>query len=285
MKMKYLTMLLLCSSLYVANTYAEGNEGGGGNEVVADFARQAFKLTKLKLIDESDRAILTEALNKTRIITVTTLMDPNTGRPIANQTDLVAWGTEGLIQIKNIPPRRGWGSPSSKIPTWPILGNYFKRVHLIFHELYRASGIKNEFGLSPDENYQLSVGKYKLHKYYDTDITDLLNRQDESTPPPQPPVSPLRACADKIQGQMYSSDQAEMTRAVIIKLCKEESTDDIDCAFRARDHRYEHTPFSFPKAVSLCRDHRSVMDCAFGNREDYGYSDLTISQAIALCRQ
>lgn len=135
-----------------------GNEGGGGDQLIIQFVSVANSILKDSEIEEHDKEILKKALLETKIVTTKVLKNPVTGEEILNQSKILAWGSKNLIQLKL--SSEGVGNIS-----WEDIANSGQPLaHLVFHELYRASGIYNEKNECPDETFQLSIGKYRLNE-------------------------------------------------------------------------------------------------------------------------
>jgi hypothetical protein len=153
-------LALSFSSLTIAqNMSRDGNEGGGGDHLIVEFISVANTLIKDPVIDIEDQELLKKTLELTKIEVVTTLKNPVTGQEIPHQKTLVAWGSPKLIQLKlssGIPGEESW---ENLVNRNQIVAQY------VFHELYRASSLIDDNGKSPDETFQISIGKYNLDKY------------------------------------------------------------------------------------------------------------------------
>jgi hypothetical protein len=137
-----------------------GNEGGGGDQLIIDFIQTANNLLIEPEIEDVHKDVLRSALGATKIVTVLQLKNPVTGEVIPNQKTLVAWGSPNFIQLKLSSGVEGEAA-------WDLIKKKGQSIgHLVFHELYRASGIMNERGESPDDIFQLSISKYQLNRYY-----------------------------------------------------------------------------------------------------------------------
>lgn len=137
-----------------------GNEGGGGDQLIIDFIQTANNLLLENSIEDQHKDVLRSALGSTKIVTVLELKNPVTGKPIPNQKTIIAWGSPNFIQLKLSSGVKGEAA-------WDLIKKKGGPIaHLVFHELYRASGIMNERNESPDDAFQLSIGKYKLDTYF-----------------------------------------------------------------------------------------------------------------------
>ena len=121
----------------------EGSSGtrGGGSDVSAYFVtRTQAVMERLNGWDQSilDLHVLENSIQTQKILVVDRLQDPETGKPLANQNDLMAYGSRGLIQLR----ASAW---RSKI----IQGVYLD--HQVLHELLRATGIYD------DDGYKISI--------------------------------------------------------------------------------------------------------------------------------
>jgi|GEM_PF-6817009 len=143
----------------VPSTAIEGNEGGGGDQLIVEFVSMANRLIEEDLIDGPDKLILEKSLDSTRIVIVQVLKNPVTGAEIPNQSTLVAWGSPNLVQLK-VTADRSHASWDRLSEDEQSLAQY------VFHELYRASGVVDTNGNCPDETFQLSIGKYRLNEYH-----------------------------------------------------------------------------------------------------------------------
>lgn len=157
--MKNLLLSLFFTLTFAINSaYARtdgGSHGGGGDSLVADFVMLGNSLLEGYPLEEQDRSALQRALSESKIVAVPALSDPTNGTPIADQRTLIAWGSPGLVQIK---------LDDGSAESWEKLRREGKPVlHIVFHELYRAAGAEGKNGKSPDDSFQLSMGKYRLH--------------------------------------------------------------------------------------------------------------------------
>lgn len=138
----------------------DGNEGGGGDKLIVEFISIGNALIREPILDSADKDLLGKALNTTKIVTVSTLKNPVTGKAIPNQKTLVAWGSPNLIQLKLSKGIKGEAA-------WDKIDRRNTSIAMyVFHELYRASGEMNSKGESPDDRFQISIGKYSLDKYF-----------------------------------------------------------------------------------------------------------------------
>ncbi|MBA2404342.1 MAG: hypothetical protein H0V66_06190 [Bdellovibrionales bacterium] len=156
------SLLLSCIVLTLTlPLYAtEGNEGGGGDQLIVEFISIGNELIREPILDDADKDLLGKTINTTKIVTVSILKNPVTGKDIPNQKTLVAWGSPNLIQLKlssGLPGEAGWDKIDRRKES---IAQY------VFHELYRASGVMDSKGQSPDETFQISIGKYRLDKYF-----------------------------------------------------------------------------------------------------------------------
>lgn len=144
------------------------SSSGGGSTLVAGFVSLANGLLKnYPGFSAEHRRALTLGLNSATTVSTPVLVDPQTHRAIANQKPLVAWGSPGLIQLKE-----DSGDPSAQ--SWERLIKENKPVaHHIAHELFRASGILGSDGKSIDEGYQLSIGVYHLDSFVLLPLSDV----------------------------------------------------------------------------------------------------------------
>jgi hypothetical protein len=158
--MSNLLLPILFLSCLSAHARFDGSEGGGGgDQMIVEFVSLATSLIRNGGLDYEDANVIEKALSGAKIVSVDTLMDPLSKRPVPNQKTLIAWGSPGLIQLK-------LSSGGSDDISWQSLRQQGKPVsHYIFHELYRASGIVGRNGRSPDDIFQLSIGKYHLDAY------------------------------------------------------------------------------------------------------------------------
>ncbi len=148
LKMSALTLFVCLtniSAIYAAggsgSDNAGGANGGGGSDVVAGFVDRARALIA-RIENASQKQInilvLKNTLSSAKIVPVVVLKDPVTQNPIADQEDLLAYGSPGLIQLK--------------ISSWRDAFTKNSPVdHHIIHELLRASGQYN------DEGYRISI--------------------------------------------------------------------------------------------------------------------------------
>ncbi len=146
-------------SAQTLRTARSGGEGsGGGNDLVGQFvALSNFILTHYPGTTEQ-KSLLKKSLHQTKIISTSTLRSPKTGKPITNQEKLIAWGSPGLIQLKE-------NTGKLYEDSWENVVLSRRPVfHHIVHELYRASGVLSEDGRSPDDSYQISITQLMLDK-------------------------------------------------------------------------------------------------------------------------
>lgn len=149
--------LLFSAQVHAILGFEGVGHGGGGDEIVAEFVSIAHALSRDEGFDPQDREVLKTALESSKIVMRKTLINPVTKQPIPKQDSLVAWGSPGLIQIK-------LASEDRTEISWTSLRDEGLPVrHYVFHELYRASGIIGPNGRSPDDSFELSIGKYRLN--------------------------------------------------------------------------------------------------------------------------
>lgn len=157
MKNELLATVLFVFGLYCPLGLARGvDSSGGGDDLVAEFIVLSHELIG-SYGDQwpKYRDTLQKALDTVKVVSTPVLKDPKTGVAIPNQTDLVAWGSPGLIQLKeNIPGQSSWAD---------LLARNATVAQYIFHELYRASGIVGPDGRSPDDRFQISIGELHLN--------------------------------------------------------------------------------------------------------------------------
>lgn len=152
---KMIPLLLL---LPLAALARQGSEGGGGaNKLIAEYVSTANTLIGRTGFTPEHKALLQKALDHSRIVTVKKILDPQTKQPLANQEKLIAWGSPGLVQLKEKGVLFEDSFEDAVATARPI-------AHIVIHELFRASGALDETGKSIDENFQLSIGKYHLEQ-------------------------------------------------------------------------------------------------------------------------
>lgn len=154
-----LATLFLSSAIAPTATLARGGSegGGGGNDLIAEFVATANALfDQIDFIPEH-RKLLKKALANSQIETGQRLLDPITGKTIPNQDRLIAWGAPGEIQLKERYFLHEASFEDAMKSQDPI-------AHIVIHELFRASGVVDAKGRSIDENFQLSIGLYKLDR-------------------------------------------------------------------------------------------------------------------------
>jgi len=141
---------------------------GGANDFVAQFVSLANKLLGQYQFEQQLHDLLLNTLQgSTKIMSVKVLMDPLTGLPVKNQEAFIAFGSPGLIQLKEDGP--------GAIDSWEASLNHAKPVsHTIVHELLRAANEADNDCLYPDDVYQTTIGQLHLDKF------DLLNSKNIS---------------------------------------------------------------------------------------------------------
>ncbi len=109
-----------------------GNVGGSGDVYVEQFVALADSILNRVKFEQQDKDLLQHALKTVQIITVEVLRNPDTGEMIPEQDQMVAWGTPGIIQLKEPSTKR-----DSRTATWgELLGNRSSVAHYLVHELY-----------------------------------------------------------------------------------------------------------------------------------------------------
>jgi hypothetical protein len=156
-----LTILLTAALPFGA--LAGGGSDGGGNDLVAGFVARANDLLNSYNFSAADKEVLKRGLNA-RIISVSVLRDPRTNQPIKNQKNMVAYGSPGLIQLKEKGLRGGdsWSN---------VIAENRSASHTVAHELFRAAGVTNSDGVSIDDGYQRTIGDYHLDDYSQSSLT------------------------------------------------------------------------------------------------------------------
>lgn len=157
--MKKIIYCLLSCLLWSSFALADGTESGGGaNPLIASFVKIASTVLSKVYFQPEHRILLAKALAESKIVTVKVLMDPATGKPVANQEKLVAYSSKNLIQLKE--------KPSSEADaSWEVsLLRDDPLAYIVIHELWRASGIVSKENRSPDDTFQLSIGLYRLDR-------------------------------------------------------------------------------------------------------------------------
>jgi len=136
------------------------NSSGGGNELVAQFVSLAtLVLNNSTFMSSPDRDRLQATLNTVKIVSAPVLVDPVSQQPIPNQRQLLAWGSPGLIQLKESTNQQGDASWEDKVKAGRSM------AHLVIHELYRASGLVGADGRSVDDNFEITIAQYHLDKF------------------------------------------------------------------------------------------------------------------------
>lgn len=152
----FLVSLLVFVAFGGQSAKAGPGSTGGGNDLVDKFVSFANAILNRYPGDSEEKALLATALKNSHIVSVPVLKDIETGNPIPDQKLLVAWSSTNSIQLKEASGKPGEAS-------WEDLIKNKKPVaHQIVHELYRASGAVNSNGKSPDDSYQISIGKLHL---------------------------------------------------------------------------------------------------------------------------
>jgi hypothetical protein len=164
MKIRYLQQSLLAFLLAFGLTglalAKDGTEsGGGGNLLVSSFVDFANTLLKKAELDEAHYKILKAALDESKIVSVKNLIDPATSLPVPDQANILAYSSKGLIQLKEQSVGLNSDSWQKAVIEKRLVG------HIVIHELFRATGLIDKTGRSIDDNFQLSLTKYRLHKY------------------------------------------------------------------------------------------------------------------------
>lgn len=135
-----------------------GSEGGGGgNRLIAEYVAVANSLLGTVAFTPEHKRLLKQALERAEFKTTKQLMDPVTRQPLAEQDKLIAWGSPGLVQLKEKGVLFQDSFEDALATARPI-------AHIVIHELFRASGALGSDGKSIDENFQLSIGKYHLEQ-------------------------------------------------------------------------------------------------------------------------
>ena len=204
--MNHLSNIGLLLGLLLALPALGGNSSsGGGNTLVAGFVSLANGLMRnyAGFSAEHKRA-LTLGLNSATPVSTPVLTDPQSHQPIANQRELVAWGSPGLIQLKE-------DSGDPRAQSWERLIRENKPVaHHIAHELFRASGILGADGKSIDDGYQLSIGVYHLDSFVLLPLSDVVAAKFSGADSLIHQFGPLKPNGHLIYCMSGSSDQTEL---------------------------------------------------------------------------
>jgi hypothetical protein len=189
-----LLLALLAPPAPLARAGVGGSEGGGGgNDLIAEFVATANVLLDQVNFTKEDRVLLKKALANVQITSGPRLLNPLTGEPVPGQERLIAWGSPGHVQLKERLYINEASFEDSVAGPHPI-------AHIIIHELFRASGALDENGKSIDENFQLSIGRYKL----DQNPTRALKRPLRAV---QALYAECKITECKLRGEWYEGDE------------------------------------------------------------------------------
>lgn len=159
MKKKNLFMILLALISCLSSQALAGRESGGGDVDVAQFVSLSNILLKDYPWPADQQFLLASALANSKIFSAPVLRDPNTGAEIPNQSQLIAWSSKGVIEIKQASSNAGDASLSKMVAAGEPVAQY------LAHELYRASGVLGKDGKSIDDQFQLSIQTYHLDTF------------------------------------------------------------------------------------------------------------------------
>ncbi len=135
-----------------------GKDGGGGNDLVASFTTRATALLEHFPFSDKHLLLLKESLGSSQIVSVPQLRNPRNHTLIENQQQLVAWGSLHFIQLKE--------NRIQKADSWEaVVKKNRPFAHIIVHELFRASGKKDQNGRLLDDNFDISIGLYHLDSF------------------------------------------------------------------------------------------------------------------------
>jgi hypothetical protein len=147
-----LALLSLLGKPGTALAAAGGTGSSGGGDILAEqFVALSRDLLAQVDFSSSQRAVLEKALAESQFVSRPVLLDPTSNAPIGDQQELLAWSSPGLVQLKQETFTKA-------------LENRAPIAQYLFHELYRAAGLVDASGRSPDDGFQISVGQLHLDK-------------------------------------------------------------------------------------------------------------------------